>query len=191
MRLTRISAPTGLPVSVVDARGFCRVSHVDEDSLIEGLIGAAHDLLDGPTGLLGRAILTQTWRMELTAWPQSVVLPIEPVSAVSVSWLDAANAAHDLDDAATVLVANPGAAPVLTFDQAFSLPSLSATAAYPVRIDMTCGYGGASAVPGSLRQAILMTVAHWYANREAAAAVMVEVPLAVSALLARHRRWLG
>lgn len=191
MRLTRISAPSGLPVSVVDARGFCRVSHVDEDSLIEGLIGAAHDLLDGPTGLLGRAILTQTWRMELTAWPQSVVLPIEPVSAVAVSWLDGANAAQDLDDAATVLVSNPGTAPVLTFDPGFALPSLSATATYPVRIDMTCGYGAASAVPASLRQAILMTVAHWYANREAAGAAMVEIPLAVSALLARHRRLVG
>lgn len=37
--------------------------------------------------------------------------------------------------------------------------------------------------------AMLLLVGHWYANREAAAQNISEVPLGVEALLIRHRRW--
>ncbi|EMH3784411.1 head-tail connector protein [Klebsiella pneumoniae] len=37
--------------------------------------------------------------------------------------------------------------------------------------------------------AMLLLIGHWYANREAAAQNLSEVPLGVEALLIRHRRW--
>lgn len=37
--------------------------------------------------------------------------------------------------------------------------------------------------------AMLLLIGHWYANREAAAQNLTEVPLGVEALLIRHRRW--
>lgn len=37
--------------------------------------------------------------------------------------------------------------------------------------------------------AMLLLIGHWYANREAAAQNLSEVPLGVEALLLRHRRW--
>lgn len=37
--------------------------------------------------------------------------------------------------------------------------------------------------------AMLLLIGHWYANREAAAQSLTELPLGVEALLIRHRRW--
>ena len=37
--------------------------------------------------------------------------------------------------------------------------------------------------------AILLLIGHWYANREAAAQNLTDMPLGVEALLIRHRRW--
>ena len=37
--------------------------------------------------------------------------------------------------------------------------------------------------------AMLLLIGHWYANREAAAQNLTEMPLGVEALLMRHRRW--
>lgn len=37
--------------------------------------------------------------------------------------------------------------------------------------------------------AMLLLIAHWYANREATAQNLTEMPLGVEALLIRHRRW--
>lgn len=190
MRLTQISAPAGLPVTVEDVRSFCRVPHNDEDWQLAALISAAYDLLDGPTGILGRAILSQTWRMELTGWPGAVILPIEPVVSVAVSWIDAADDEQDLDAGASWLVSNPGQPTVLNWNPNVVLPSLSLSVPYPVRIDMTCGYANAEAIPAAIRQAIRMMVAHWFDNRAVAAPSMSEIPLSVSALLARYRRLL-
>ncbi|WMM91445.1 hypothetical protein [Klebsiella phage KpF5] len=36
---------------------------------------------------------------------------------------------------------------------------------------------------------MLLLIGHWYANREAVAQNLSEVPLGVEALLIRHRRW--
>lgn len=37
--------------------------------------------------------------------------------------------------------------------------------------------------------ALLLLIGHWYANREAAAQNLTEMPLGVEALLLRHRMW--
>jgi len=45
-------------------------------------------------------------------------------------------------------------------------------------------------VPYSVRQAMLMVVAHWFANREAAAEqALVPVPMGFHDLIEPHRRW--
>lgn len=190
MRLTRITAPLGLPVEISDARKYCRVDHQDEDGLLEGLIGAAVDLLDGPTGVLGRAIVSQAWRLEVTQWPTSLLLPIEPVTSVSVAYIDAGGDVQTLADDQTLLVSNPGAVPVLSWISGFVAPALNADAPYPVRIDMQCGFGTAAAVPAAISTAIKMMVGHWYDNRGIAGEARDVLPMAVSALLARYRRLL-
>jgi len=60
-----------------------------------------------------------------------------------------------------------------------------------ISVEYTAGYTQASPMPEGIRQAILLLVGHFYANREAvigAAARIspVELPIGVEALLARH-----
>ena len=70
-------------------------------------------------------------------------------------------------------------------------PAVSRTAPLPVRISMVAGYGDAAACPPAIRQAIRMLVAHWMAVREGVnvgTGTASEIPLTISALLARYRR---
>ena len=63
-------------------------------------------------------------------------------------------------------------------------------AANGIEIDLTAGYGAAASdVPGPLRQALLLLVAHWYENREpiAVGSPDMAVPGAVSELLEPYR----
>jgi uncharacterized phiE125 gp8 family phage protein len=58
-----------------------------------------------------------------------------------------------------------------------------------VEVQFICGYGLASAVPAHIKQAILLTVGHWYENRETtiAGATIAEVPMATKAILSQER----
>jgi uncharacterized phiE125 gp8 family phage protein len=72
---------------------------------------------------------------------------------------------------------------------AWSLSEPGRTAA-GVEIDVEVGYGGAPAnVPESLRQALLLLVAHWYENRGmiAIGQTVAVLPMAVAALIAPYR----
>ena len=59
-----------------------------------------------------------------------------------------------------------------------------------LRVTMVCGYGAASAVPQAIKQAALLMIGHWYANRETVAigVSVAELPMAVHALLSPYRR---
>ena len=109
MRLTRTVDPAELPVSLDEAKQYCRVEHDDENLLIESLIVAAVDYLDGPSGILGRAIIEQQWLLELDAWPSRLALPIEPVSTVTVQYLDKLGAETDVPENQLVIIDAPSA----------------------------------------------------------------------------------
>ncbi|AFA44850.1 head-tail connector protein [Rhodobacter capsulatus] len=190
MRLTRTVAPAAAPLSVAQAKEQAEFEGDHRDSMIADQIAAAVDLLDGPTGWLGRAIVTQTWMLELPSWPSCLVLPVEPVQSVSVSYLDISGAEVQVSAESHYLLQNPGMAAELHWSSGWVPPAVSKTAPLPVRISMVAGYGDAAACPPAIRQAIRMLVAHWMAVREGVNVgnIVSEVPLAVGALLARYRR---
>lgn len=187
MRLTRTFDPAELPVSLEEAKQYCRVDHEDENSLIESLIVAAVDYLDGPSGILGRAIIEQTWLLELDAWPSRLVLPIEPVTGLTVQYTDKLGAEIDVSEGVMVIIKAPSARTVLEWVDGFMAPELS-DVRYPVKITITAGFGAAEDVAEGLKVAIKMMVGHWYDNREPVVMGSVaELPMAVNALLARYR----
>ncbi len=183
MRLTRTAGPTEAVITLSEAKVQCHVDHGDEDAYIETLIAAASDYLDGPSGILGRAIIEQTWLLELEAWPDMVVLPIEPVTSVVVSWLDRDGEEKTFPDTGYDVISNPSARPVLQIKRDVNAPQLGPQK-YPVRITIVAGWADASEVPASLKVAMLMLIAHWY---ERGASHAGDLPMAVSALLARWR----
>jgi uncharacterized phiE125 gp8 family phage protein len=188
MRLTRTIAPAEQPVTREEVKLHCRVDHDDEDDLLTSLIAAASDYLDGPSGVLGRAIIEQEWVLELDAFPSRLVLPIEPVQSVVVKYIDDADVEQTVSGGDIVLINAPSAKTVLEWVDGFSMPSLGASR-YPIRITINAGFGSAADTPDAIKVAIKMMVGHWYENREAAVVGMsvVDLPMAVNALLARWR----
>lgn len=189
MRLTRTTEPNELPVDLAAAKLHCRVDSDVEDDVINGLIAAATEYLDGPAGVLGRALVSQEWLLELAAWPNGLTLPIEPVQSVSITYIDTDGVEQSLD-AATFELVQPGASQPthLVLTERAALPQLG-SGLYPVKISITAGFGGAAAVPQGIQTAIYMLVAHWYEHRQPVVVgeAVSDVPMAVSALLARWR----
>lgn len=74
-----VSVPPAEPVITLDeAKRHLRVDGDDEKELIEGLIAAAVGYLDGPDGVLGRALAPQTI-VAVFDGPGPHRLPVEPV----------------------------------------------------------------------------------------------------------------
>jgi uncharacterized phiE125 gp8 family phage protein len=185
----RTVAPTGTLVTLSEAKLHCRIDGGDEDLLVSGLVKAAQDHLDGYSGVLGRALLTQTWRQDFDAFSDTMRLPVGNLLAVSsVTYYDASNAQQTL--ASSVYTAfSDTLGPYVTRKPGQAWPS-TYTRPDAVSVTWTAGYGPAATdVPSSIRQAVLLLVGHWYANREAVTSdPAAPLPFAVDALLSPLRR---
>lgn len=185
-----VTAPASQLLTLEDVKLHCRVETSEDDTLLQGLIGAATAHLDGWGGILGRCLLTQTWEQRFDQFPVNgkIMLPLLPVQSVVVTYLDQTDAEATLP-AGVYHVTARGAGAFVELDEAETWPT---TADRPdaVRVRMVCGYGTAEAVPHAIRQAARMLVGHWYENREAVVigTTTATVPLAVSHLLAPYRR---
>lgn len=190
MRLTLTTPAADLPVSLEEAKRHCRVEADDteDDPLIEGLIAGAVNYLDGPSGILGRAIVTQTWLLELPSFPVALDLPLEPVRSITITYLDAFGVEQTLPDGAYELNAQPSQRTQLALVSGTALPVLQNTS-WPVRISIVAGFGDASACPPGLKTAIKMMVGLWYEHREAIIPtdLVSGWPAPIGALLARWR----
>ena len=137
MTSTLIAPPGEEPVTLAEAKAFCRIDGSDEDALVNALIAAARLQVES---LTGRALIAQTWRLTMACAPRLVELPVIPVAA---------------------LVAAPAGA-VLQSDAVLLVEPVD-----ELTVDYTAGYGAAADVPGDLKQAVLTLVAYWYENRDA------------------------
>lgn len=157
-----VTAPATQPVTLAEAKLHCRVDHTDDDALIEGLIAAATGHLDGWTGILGRAIITQTWRQDFPGFGCKLRLPLAPAASISaVTYHDGDNAEQTLDDAVYGLfidAAGPYVAlrPDQTWPGAYNRPDA-------VSVEYVAG---ADDVLPAIKAAILLLIGHWYVNRD-------------------------
>ncbi len=169
MRLFRETSPAALPVSLAEAKAHLRVDHNTDDVLISSYIAAATEALDGRDGLLGRALVTQRWRLVLDAFPAGpIVLPLPPlrsVVALTYNPLDGSSAVTMSPSAYSV--AGIGDADKATISPAAGLrwPSTSASPG-AVSVSFEAGYGDADDVPAPIRAAILQHVGTLYESRE-------------------------
>lgn len=183
-----IAPPKELPLSVGEAVAHCRVDVSDDNNLIAALVAAAATHLDGWSGVLGRCLVTQTWRQDFDGFARELRLPLAPARAIaSVTYLDAAG------DAQTVAAANyalldDARGPFVRFVSGFGAPALQDDRP-AVSVTFSAGYGAPEDVPQALKQAMLLLIGHWYENRQAVVAgTTAAVPMAVDALIAPFRR---
>ena len=173
--LTRIVAPAEAPVMLAEAKAQLRVDHDDEDPLIQHYIDAATAWLDGASGILGRCLVSQTWQMDLDAITGLILLPFPDSVIDSAVFTDATGG--DVDYV------------ISRQDERLLLRSRTGFGR-PVTITFIAGYGAPADVPATLRQAMLLLIAHWFENRAAISLgpSASALPLALDAMLAPHRR---
>lgn len=177
----RTVAPASAPVTLAEAKAHLRVTDTNEDTLIAAMIDAAVSHLDGWHGILGRCIVSQTWRQDVDDFPACFRLPFPDVQSVTVAYSDTSNAAQTFAGANYHLINKPGASQII----------LASTATWPsvydrpdaVRVTMVCGF---ATVPPALKFAILLHVGAMFENRASESAVAL-MPFAYDALVRPFR----
>lgn len=180
----RTVAPATMPVSLAEAKAHLRVDHDDQDDLITAQIKAATAYLDGYSGILGRALITQTWRQDFAAFADRLPLPVSPVIAIaSIIYFDVGNMQQILDAGVYDLIAEArGAYVALQPQQSWPVTFNRADA---VSITFTAGFGAAADVPEPIRQAILLIVQRLFDGADTE--IDIAVDRVVHALIAPYR----
>jgi len=184
--LRRTSEPAALAVSRTTAKAHLRVSHTDEDSLIDLYVGSAVRFVEDA---VCRALITQTWTVNLDGFCGDIVLPRPPAASISTfTYLDSSNVSATVSSSLYTLDTSAEPA-VIRLKRDQDWPD-TYDANNSVTVVYTCGYGASeTSVPEALKAAILLLVGHSYENREAIniGNIVNELPLAVDRLLAPYR----
>lgn len=160
-----VTPPAAYPVNLAQAKSQCRVDHTDDDADIQSYLDAAIEHLDGYGGILGRALVNQTWRQDFAGFCDVMRLPLAPlVSITSVTYYDADNALQTLS-AATYTSYTDARGPVIALNYGQTWPAV-----YPrpnaVSVTFVAGYGAAATdVPSRIRNAIRIHVEQMYRTR--------------------------
>lgn len=177
--MIRTAAPGALPInaemvwehlrSLAADEGGSPIDPTPEDAAyIDELIDAAIDRLDGPKGLLNRALITQSWSAKFSCFCLEMRIPLARCITVdSISYLDTAGDTQILASSAYRVTG------LLTDDcrirpaRGTSWPSTLTDDREAVTIGFTSGFGSTTDdVPASIRHALMTMVATGYENRE-------------------------
>lgn len=168
MNLIRQTGPTETPISLTDVKAQLRISNTASDTLLAQYIAAATGALDGRYGYLGRALVTQTWKMYLCDWYEMdedcIELPFPPLQSVSsVKYYDHDNVQQTLSTSLYVVKASEFVGEI---ERAYGA---TWPTHYPradaIEVTFVCGFGAASDVPAPIKQALLLAVGDMWANR--------------------------
>lgn len=186
--LRRTVAPALTPVSLAEVKAHLRVTGTAEDALIGVFLQSAVDHLDAWVGILGRALVTQTWELALDEFAVEIRLPLGLVQSVeAVEYRDTAGLVQTVPSASYVVdILSPEARIVLAPNATWPM-TLDAINAVTVRF--VCGYGAAAAVPSAIKAAILLMVADLYENREGQTAKALTPNATVDRLLSPYRTY--
>lgn len=164
MILEVYTAPVLDPITVAEAKLFCRVDNSDEEALLDHLIEVAREKCEVASG---RTLLTTTWDLKLADFPveDNIVLPRPPIASVtSVSYYDLSNTLCTLTvttDYLTYLGKKQG---YVYLPDGGSWP---ATYDRPdaVIVRYVAGWTAAASIPACLKQWIRLAVSTLYDNR--------------------------
>jgi uncharacterized phiE125 gp8 family phage protein len=212
-----VTPPAVEPVTLDEAKLFCRIDGTLQDALVSGLITAAREYCEAYTR---RAFITTDFRQSLDTFPypflywtpsavayprrstiyeilagRQIKLYRPPLVEVGhIEYMDNTGATQTLtpfDATSNKLgfMVDADNEPAVIFPApATSWPTNIMLIPNCVKIFFSAGYGDASAVPGSIKTAIKQLVAHWFEHRESVTeARLQEVPQAVDLLLTPFR----
>ena len=185
--LTQVAAPGEELLSADEVKLHLRIEQEEtvEDSLLTRLIAAARRQAEAFTG---RALITQTWDMDLDGFLSwEIDIPRPPLQSVeSVGYMDVAGVVHTLPASSYRVDAKrtPGRI-TPTYGQAWPA-TRDVTSAVGVRF--VAGYGAVDGVPEDIQQAVLLIVGRLYAHREdVVVGSATRMPLGAESLLGPYR----
>lgn len=166
MSYVRTVEPAELPVTLAELKAWLRVDDADEDTYLTALIDGAVKMLDGRDGLLGRAIVSQTWAHK--CWgpvKNKIRLKLGGVASItSISTL--------INQTPTAWTGFR-----LQSDDVGHYVEPAENASWPgydlrqdaFTVTFVAGYGAATSVPETVKAAVKMLAAHRYRVPESAA----------------------
>ncbi|MDJ0922114.1 MAG: head-tail connector protein [Henriciella sp.] len=184
-----MTPPPAALMTEAEARRQCVIDDDSEDDILAGLIATATGYLEAEHGILGRALITQTWRVRFPCVPAEAVveLPYPPIKSIeAVKYIDTDGVEQ------TFAPENYG----MHASRSKSFVALNPSASWPVAaghwpfsIEFVAGYGDeATDVPDGIVHAAKLLVSHFYENREATTDLPLrDLPLGVQMLLAPFR----
>lgn len=183
-----ITPPAEDPVTLAEVKAQMKVDDAFEDTLIDGYIKAAVAQLDGYSGILGRCLVDQVWRVSVSDFGRGRLmrLPFPDVSAVVVKYYDADNAEQVLP-ATNYEILQDATSSFVRFNSGFSAPALY-DRADAVAFEITAGFGAAANVPAPIKVAVQILAARFNRDREGAEDLGSEKSDPVAALIAPFRR---
>lgn len=182
------TAPVTEPLSTAEAKSHLKVTHSNDDTLIDGYVEAACDAFERSTG---RAFISQTWYLYLDQWPKTEIqLPFPIATKVnSITYNDSAGAPQVWSDTEyDVDYASEPARIVCAYGE--SWPS-ARVESHSIVVDYICGWATGAAAPEGARSAIRMMVEQQYSQRDGLARGATErsaraLAMSVDALLALY-----
>jgi uncharacterized phiE125 gp8 family phage protein len=159
-RPTLVTPPTALPVSLEDVKAALRVDGADFDAEIERLIKSAVVHYEGWSGVLGIALVEQTWRQEYGRFEGKMGLSIRPVRTVaSVKYLNEAGQNTTVPDSQYQLRQDGGGRSYVQFIDGYSTPDVHPDGF--VTIEFVVGWpvaAGKATTPADIQTAIILRV---------------------------------
>ena len=164
MSLILTTPPTVEPLSLAEAKAQLRIYHSDDDTFISTLITTSRRLIEQRYDM---CMLQQSWSLFLDDWPEGGIFDLGLQPLISVTDIKVYG---DDDVAATIdpahyfadVSSNPPRV-ILRRGRVFQPPGRRAKG---VEVKLVTGFGvSASMVPSEIKQAMLMAISDWYANR--------------------------
>lgn len=181
-----IDPPTVDPVSLAEVKTHLRVDHNDDDTLINVLIAAATDHLDGYGGILGKCLMRQKWRISADRFiSQDIRIPFSEIVSVEVKYINSTQQELVLAPADYELLEDSLGA-FIHLSPAFPNVDLANTQD-PAWVEVTLGAEEVAEVPDSIIVAMKMMIAHWYEHRSGES-LNRGLPPGVEIMLAPHRK---
>jgi uncharacterized phiE125 gp8 family phage protein len=192
--LKLVTAPTVDPVTETEAWNHLRIDltgsppvPVADRDRIALLLKAAVADLDGRNGWLNRALITQTWELQLEMFPPNeIALPLPPLQSVVSVKYDDVNGAEQTVPVSDYKVDTTSRGGRIVLVTGKSWPA-TLDQIHAVRIQFTAGYGDSAAdVPEDIKAAVLLHLEILYDANPAARETLER---ARDALIDKHAVW--
>lgn len=176
MALRLSIGPADLPITLPELKDHLHLTEddADQDATVMGYLRAVVSYLDGAEGVLGRALVTQTWIMTLDKFPTyyrgpcSIRLPLSPTQSItSIAYIDSDGVTQTWAASKYKLLnANTPSRPG-RIERAFGeVWPTTRDEGEAVTITWVAGYGLRNAVPHQIRHMIMILVADAFRHPE-------------------------